>query len=182
MSDGSNPAPGDPTETVFKVQVVSSPRSVWSVLVDRIKEVSVVFTAGFAALNFVLPQTIKDEVAIWWAALDAPRADLVEPMLVEAVVDGPPTVTGWVFAGTGSASQTAPDWVFGQSGDEIAVGETLKPLTDVNVRTARITGLNASPDIIDILMADGTRCVRVLEVDPSQRTPSVWIFGEIVEC
>ena len=185
MADDPQPGQNDLSDKVFKVEVVSAPRSAWSIAVDRIKELSVVFTAGFAALNFMMPQSVKDDVAIWWAALDAPRADLVEPVVLEAPVieggddSGP---TGWVYAGNGSASDTSPAWIFGIPGKDIAVGATLKPITDVNVRAGRVTGVNPSPDITDILWADGERCIQVREVDPSKRTPSVWVFGEIVAC
>ena len=110
MADDPQPGQNDLSDKVFKVEVVSAPRSAWSIAVDRIKELSVVFTAGFAALNFMMPQSVKDDVAIWWAALDAPRADLVEPVVLEAPVieggddSGP---TGWVYAGNGSASDTS---------------------------------------------------------------------------
>lgn len=168
-----------PTEETIKVQIVSGPRSTWDWVVERLKELSVVFTALFAAANFLLPQSWKDTLAIQWAALDAPRADEVTPVEEAAIEQGD---FGWLFAGDGTASSTSPAWVFGVDGESIAVGDELSPSTDVNVRSERVTGLNPSPEIIDVLRADGSRCVRVQTVDPSERTSSVWVFGEIIPC
>ncbi|MEM7720957.1 MAG: hypothetical protein AAF376_01160 [Pseudomonadota bacterium] len=184
MSD-ENPDPANQPQPL-RVELVSNPPRPWDRLVNVVKDVSVLFTALFAIGNFLLPQSWRDDVAIWWAALDQPRADaVVEPMFleqqfIEGASDSGPM--GWVYAGNGEGSETAPPWVFGVNGSDIEPGDILDPTTDVNVRSERVTGLNTSPLILDVLRVGGGRCVRVETVDPSERTPSVWIFGEIVEC
>ncbi len=168
-----------PEDDVVKVKLVNE-KTAWRVAVDIAKDISAVFALG--AVLFALIPSSDAQVAIMSSMFPGWTEGREDAQVVTA---GPSTTgetvsraTGWTYVGKAGQEDK---WFYAVSGGELDNGAILEPTTLVNMRVDRVTALNPSPAVIDIVSSAANDCVRVSDVVISN-TGSIWVFGGIVPC